>query len=43
MNVDSFYKYECNVYKYQIIYLMIIIGLFIILFILFLLEKKGVL
>ena len=32
MNIDKFYKYECKVFKYQIIYLMVIIGLFINLF-----------
>ena len=29
MNIDNFYKYECNIVKYLIIYLFIIVGLFI--------------
>ena len=29
MKIDNFYKYECNVYKYQLRYLIIIIGIII--------------
>ena len=29
MKIDNFYKYECNVNKYQLRYLIVIIGIII--------------
>ncbi len=32
MSIDPFYKFECNISKYQLLYVLVVLGLGVILF-----------